>query len=150
MKPDANIVIPLVLSPGWNHIVDRGAEDRSRIRLPLRRHGRQGPHSAGAVSVYGPEGGAGWAYAGPLTAGTLGESGVFPNAHGTEEETGMDWLPRTAWSEGEADKPNFERIFGLQEAPAVGYAWSRLKVPAGVDHVEFKAAPWAGRRSDRR
>ena len=140
MKPDAKIVIPLVLSPGWNTLLIEVR--RTEAGFGCRFGAMEG--KVRILQVLSPfadrKDTAGWAYAGPLAAGTLGESGVFPDAHGIEEETGTDWLPRTAWSEGEADKPNFERIFGLPEAPAAGYAWSRLKVPTGVDHVEFKGS----------
>lgn len=140
MKPDAKIAITLVLSPGWNTLLIEVR--RTEAGFGCRFGAVEG--KVRILQVLSPfadrKDTAGWAYVGPLAAGTLGESGVFPNAHGSEVETGMDWLPLTAWSEGEADKPNFERIFGLPEAPAVGYAWSRLKVPAGVDHVEFKGS----------
>lgn len=138
MKPDAKILVPLVLKPGWNTLLIEARRTESGFGC---RFGAQ-EGKVRILQVLSPfadrKEAAGWAYAGPMTAGMFGESGIFPNAHGTEGETGVSWLPVTGWSEQEAEKPNFERMFGLPELPVSGYAWSRLNVPAGVDYVVLR------------
>ncbi|MFF3923913.1 glycoside hydrolase family 88/105 protein [Paenibacillus lactis] len=142
MKPDAKIVVPLVLNPGWNTLLIEAR--RTEAGFGCRFGAQEG--KVRILQVLSPfadrKGAAGWAYAGPLTAGLFGESGRFPNVHGTEGETGVSWLPVTGWSEQEAMKPNFERMFGLPVAAVSGYAWSRLEVPAGDDPIELRGRAW--------
>ncbi|WP_342576309.1 glycoside hydrolase family 88 protein [Paenibacillus sp. FSL M8-0142] len=142
MKPYAKIVVPLVLNPGWNTLLIEAR--RTEAGFGCRFGAQEG--KVRILQVLSPfadrKGAAGWAYAGPMTAGLFGESGRFPNAHGSEDETGLSWLPVTGWSEQEAMKPNFERMFGLPGAAVSGYAWSRLKVPAAADPIELRGRAW--------
>ncbi|MFC3802045.1 glycoside hydrolase family 105 protein [Cohnella sp. GCM10012308] len=130
MKPDAKAVVPLLLRKGWNALL-----------LEMRKT------EAGFGCRFGAEEGkvrilqvlapfaerresAGWAYSGALAQALYGEGLGFPDFGGKEADTGMGWMPLREWSAGALGRPNFERIYGVQQGAASGYAWSRLPVTA--------------------
>lgn len=130
MKPDAKAVVPLLLRKGWNALL-----------LEMRKT------EAGFGCRFGAEEGkvrilqvlapfaerretAGWAYTGALPVAVYGEGLGFPDYSGKEADTGIDWLPAREWPAYAAGRPNFERIFGLPQGAAAGYAWSRLPLTA--------------------
>ncbi|MBW7462408.1 glycosyl hydrolase, partial [Paenibacillus sepulcri] len=41
----------------------------------------------------------------------------------------------TRWTAEEAERPNFERLFGLPVQPSAAYGWSRLQVPAAEESL---------------
>lgn len=130
MKPDAKAVVTLLLRKGWNMLL-----------LEMRKT------EAGFGCRFGAEEGkvrilqvlapfaerretAGWAYSGALPNAVYGEGLGFPDFGGREADTGIGWLPAREWPAEAAGRPNFERIFGLPQGAAAGYAWSRLPLAA--------------------
>ncbi|NMO96696.1 glycoside hydrolase family 88/105 protein [Paenibacillus lemnae] len=139
MKPDAKIVIPILLNKGWNTLMIEAR--RTEGGFGCYFGAQEG--KVRILQVLSPfadrQEAAGWVYTGPLAAGTFGDSGVFPDAGAREEESGLSWLPVTGWSHEAAAKRNLERIFGIPAdgLAVTGYAWSRLEVPSGVETVEL-------------
>ncbi|MDI4643744.1 glycoside hydrolase family 88/105 protein [Cohnella hashimotonis] len=141
MKPDAKAIVPLLLRKGWNTLL-----------LEMRRT------EAGFGCRFGAEEGkvrilqvlapfaerretAGWAYSEALPAAAYGEGLGFPDFGGEEADTGIAWLPAREWPAEAAARPNFERIFGVPEGAAAGYAWSKL--PPAVRGVSSIWRGWA-------
>lgn len=140
MKPDAKAVIPLILHKGWNALL-----------LEMRKT------AAGFGCRFGAEEGkvrvlqvlapfeerretAGWIYSAAGPAGLFGEGAAFPDYRGKEADSGLRWLPAREWTPEEAKRPNFERIFGLPQSSAAGYAWSRLPL-----NVREEKSVWRGK-----
>ncbi|MGO4106894.1 glycoside hydrolase family 88/105 protein [Paenibacillus sp. YAF4_2] len=127
MKPDARVVIPMLLAKGWNRIL---IEAR---RTPAGFGCRFGADEAKVriLNVIAPftdrDGSAGWVFSEPVKKPCYGE-GAFPEELHSEEETGLSWLPRTKWEAEEAALPNLERQYGRPEAAVAGYGWTRLPV----------------------
>ncbi|MCM3626841.1 glycoside hydrolase family 88 protein [Paenibacillus glycanilyticus] len=127
MKPDARVVIPMLLAKGWNRIL---IEAR---RTPAGFGCRFGADEAKVriLNVLAPfasrDGSAGWVFSEPVKKSCFGE-GNFPNERQPEEETGISWLPRTKWLEAEEKQPNLERQYGTPAATVAGYGWTRLPV----------------------
>ncbi len=52
---------------------------------------------------------------------------LHPLLLGSEQESGLSWLPETSWSEEQQQQSPMERIYGIQ-APGTGaYAWTRVQ-----------------------
>ncbi|MCR2807686.1 glycoside hydrolase family 88/105 protein [Paenibacillus soyae] len=136
MKPDARVIIPIVFAKGWNRIL---IEAR---RTPAGFGCRFGADEAKVriLNVLAPfagrDGSAGWVYSAPVKKSCYGE-GAFPDERGAEEETGLQWFPRTAWTASESALPNLERKYGRPEKPAAGYGWTRLAM-TGSRTVELE------------
>ncbi|MBD2869324.1 glycoside hydrolase family 88/105 protein [Paenibacillus arenilitoris] len=133
MKPDARVVIPLLLRKGWNSVLVetrrtaagfgcRFGADEAKVRI---------------LQVLSPfadrAGSAGWAFTDAVKGPRFGSEAGFPDFKGAEEATGLAWHPRTKWTAEEAERPNGERLFGLPGRPAALYGWSRVNVPAGEE-----------------
>ncbi|MFB9329997.1 glycoside hydrolase family 105 protein [Paenibacillus aurantiacus] len=127
MKPDARVVVPMQFAKGWNRIL---IEAR---RTPAGFGCRFGADEAKVriLNVLAPfagrEGNAGWVYSAPVKTSLYGAE-AWPDARSSETETGLSWLPRASWTEGEAGLPNLERLFGRPETTVAGYGWTRLLV----------------------
>ncbi|SFE52449.1 Rhamnogalacturonyl hydrolase YesR [Paenibacillus catalpae] len=134
MKPDARVVIPMLLAKGWNRIL---IEAR---RTPAGFGCRFGADEAKVriLNVLAPfsgrEGSAGWVFSEPVKKSCYGE-GNFPDDRQPEEETGIRWLPRTKWREEEEAKPNLERLYGSPETTVAGYGWTQLPVSGAADSL---------------
>lgn len=135
MKPDARVVIPLLLAKGWNRIL---IEAR---RTPAGFGCRFGADEAKVriLNVLAPfsgrDGSAGWVYSEPVKKSCFGE-GNFPDERNPEEATGIEWLPRAKWREEEEAKPNLERLYGTPERAVAGYGWTRLPI-TGAETIEL-------------
>jgi rhamnogalacturonyl hydrolase YesR len=162
MKPDARVIIPLLLRKGWNTLLIEARKTVSGFGC----HYGADEAKVRILHVLSPfaerAGAAGWIYSEPSVERRFGENGVFPAFSGAEKDSGLQWMPRMAWSGEELAKPNCERIFGLQapartlalgaqlekERPAAAYAWSKLALPAQGGRIEWtlkthgKAAVW--------
>ncbi|MDQ0110894.1 glycoside hydrolase family 88/105 protein [Paenibacillus harenae] len=127
MKPDARVVIPMLFSKGWNTVL---IEAR---RTPAGFGCRFGADEAKVriLNVLAPfaerAGSAGWVYSAPVKTPCYGEE-AFPDELGTEEETGLSWLPRVRWTAEETALPNMERLFGRPETTLAGYGWTKLPI----------------------
>ncbi|MUT65779.1 glycoside hydrolase family 105 protein [Paenibacillus sp. NEAU-GSW1] len=125
MRPDACVVIPMLLAKGWNRIL---IEAR---RTPAGFGCRFGVVEAKVriLNVLAPfsgrDGSAGWVFSEPVKQPCYGE-GQFPDDRQPEENTGIRWLPRTKWQSEEEKLPNLERLFGRPENTVAGYGWTRL------------------------
>ncbi|MBB3109661.1 rhamnogalacturonyl hydrolase YesR [Paenibacillus phyllosphaerae] len=127
MDPDARVVVPMLFSPGWNRIL---IEAR---RTPAGFGCRFGADEAKVriLNVLAPfasrEGSAGWVYSEPVKAPRYGVD-AWPDEQQEEAATGLNWLPRTNWTDDEAAVPNLERLYGRPEARVAGYGWARLPI----------------------
>lgn len=136
MKPDARVVIPMEFAKGWNQIL---IEAR---RTPAGFGCRFGADEAKVriLNVLAPfaerEGSAGWVYSEPAKTSRLGE-GTWPEAGLSEAETGLSWLPRTSWTDLDAELPNLERLYGRPETAVAGYGWTRMP-KTGVRKLELE------------
>jgi Predicted unsaturated glucuronyl hydrolase involved in regulation of bacterial surface properties, and related proteins len=133
MKPDARVVVPMLLAQGWNRIL---IEAR---RTPAGFGCRFGADEAKVriLNVLAPftgrDGSAGWVFSEPVKKSLYGEAS-FPNERQPEEETGIRWLPRIKWQEEEA-QPNLERLYGTPEITVAGYGWTRLPALGAAESI---------------
>ncbi|WP_336787906.1 glycoside hydrolase family 88/105 protein [Paenibacillus sp. MMO-177] len=134
MKPDARVVVPMLLAQGWNRIL---IEAR---RTPAGFGCRFGADEAKVriLNVLAPfagrDGSAGWVFSEPVKKSLYGEKG-FPGERLPEEDTGIRWFPRTKWQEDEASQPNLERLFGTPETTVAGYGWTKLPYLTGTESL---------------
>ncbi|WP_219836210.1 glycoside hydrolase family 105 protein [Paenibacillus sp. R14(2021)] len=138
MKPDARVVIPLLLRKGWNTIVIEARKTRSGFGC------RFGAEEAKVRILHvlspfeGRSGAAGWIYSEPTKERRFGENGLFPDFDSLEEESGLGWLPASKHSQEDLVKPNCERLFGLPRQPAAAYAWSKLETTSPVERAVWE------------
>lgn len=146
MKPDAKIVVPLVLKPGWNTLLIEAC--RTEAGFGCRFGAQEG--KVRILQVLSPfadrKEAAGWAYAGPLTAGMFGESGIF------RMPTELKARPVLAGSRSQAGarKKRRSRILSV----CLACRSSRYRVMPGADCMCrqaltvlcLEAALWGGRK----
>ncbi|WP_230986476.1 glycoside hydrolase family 88/105 protein [Cohnella fermenti] len=140
MKPDARVVVPLLFRQGWNELL---LEVR---RTPAGFGCRFGADEAKVriLNVLAPfadrTGSAGWVVSAPVPKSRFGANGRFPDSSLPEAASGLDWLPRTRWTEREATLPNLERVFGAPASrPADAFGWTALE-PLGAASVVLQGS----------
>ncbi|TLS51513.1 glycosyl hydrolase [Paenibacillus antri] len=130
-KPDASVVVPLLFRKGWNAVLIEALRTEAGFGCRFGAVEAKVRILQVLAPFAGREGSAGWAFTAPAKGRRFGPEEGFPDVLGHEEDTGLTWLPRTAWTAEEAGRPNLERMFGRPAAPVAAYGWSVLEVPYG-------------------
>ncbi|MBD0378697.1 glycoside hydrolase family 88/105 protein [Paenibacillus sedimenti] len=124
IKPDASVKLSLNFVKGWNRLFIKAMNTTAGFGCLF------GPDEAKVriLNVLTPfadrQGQAGWVYSAPVDTDVF-DGRPLPDAHASELENGLEWLPQYNWSESEWGEPACERIFGLQPGKQA-YAWTKL------------------------
>lgn len=138
MKLDARIITPLLFRRGWNTLLIEAC--KTSAGFGCRFGAEEG--KVRILQVLAPfaerAGCSGWVYSEPVKGALFGRDNAFPNYTGTEEDSGLTWLPEAHWGAEERTLSNCERIYGRPLQPIAAYGWTALDVPSDVDEIELK------------
>ncbi|CAM3377729.1 glycoside hydrolase family 105 protein [Marinicrinis lubricantis] len=128
--PDRASWFRLTLKRGWNHFVLHFIKTGTGCGCRFGTGSIKGHpfHFIVPTEERGEQ--EGWIYTLPQAE----ELAVIPNENTSEEDTGLDWLPRQAWTQEEQEAGCFARTLGTEQG-RVAWAWSKLSVSA-LQHSE--------------
>ncbi|MFC0331839.1 glycoside hydrolase family 105 protein [Paenibacillus sepulcri] len=135
MKPGERVIVPLALRKGWNAFLVEACKTAAGFGCLFGSDEAKVRIMQVLAPFAGRTGSAGWVFTEAVKNRLFGSENGFPDFKRAEEETCLCWQPRTRWTAEEAERPNFERLFGLPVQPSAAYGWSRLQVPAAEESL---------------